>query len=387
MSVISSFSFPTSIQFGVGVRHRVPDYFQEQGISSVFVVTDKGLGGLSFFKDYIDELTKTGLKISVFAGVQGNPVKSQVAAGVAAFNEAVCANNSKEKTALLGIGGGAALDVTKAIALMLHHPGDIFDYEDEKPGALPIDKEIPLWVAIPTTAGTGSEVGRSAVVADEITHVKKIIFSPRLLARAVFADPELTVGLSPAVTAATGLDAMTHLIEAYLAKGYHPMADGIALEGLSLAAKALPQAFRDGKEIDARSSMLMASMMGAVAFQKGLGVVHSCAHALSAVVDMHHGLANGVMLDHALAFNFAVIPERFEKLAHAVGLAQRDQFLSYIQALKAELKIPATLREAGVSSEKIDALVKVALADGCHLSNPVPVSENDFHTIFKRAFS
>lgn len=378
---ISRFSFPTAITFGVGARKQVADHFKAQGFSSVLIVTDAMLSTLPFFTNYVAELKAAGLTLNIFNGVKGNPVKSQVTAGVAAFRQAHLP--SGKGTAILGIGGGAALDVAKAIALMVNHPGDIFDYEDEKPGALPIDKEIPYWVAIPTTAGTGSEVGRSTVVADETTHVKKVMFSPRLLARAVFADPELTQAMPPAVTAATGLDAITHLIEAFLAKGYHPMADGIALEGLHLAAKALPAAFANGNDLHARGDMLMASMMGAVAFQKGLGVVHSCAHALSAVVDMHHGLANGIMLDHALAFNFKAVPDRFDRLAHAVELKTGADFLPWLKTLKQQLKIPATLKEAGVTQDKLEPLIKVALADGCHLSNPVPVSEQDFREIFQ----
>lgn len=387
MNTVSNFSFPTPIKFGVGVRHQLAAFFRSEGFTSVLIITDKGLASLPFFKEYVAELGSDSLKVSVFDGVHGNPVKSQVMAGVEAYRTQVKESGTNKKIALLGIGGGAALDVTKAIALMAHHPGDIFDYEDEKPGMRPIDQEIPYWVAIPTTAGTGSEVGRSAVVADDQTHVKKVIFSPRLLARAVFADPELTFALPPAVTAATGLDAVTHLIEAYLAKGYHPMADGIALEGLYLAANAIGKAFADGANSAARSDMLMASMMGAVAFQKGLGVVHSCAHALSAVVDMHHGLANGIMLDHALDFNYHALPQKFERLASTVGLTAHTEFLPYIARLKSELKIPQSLKAAGVSEKNLDALVKIALADGCHLSNPVPVTENDFRTIFAKALA
>lgn len=371
------FSFPTPITFGAGVRKQVPEHFKGQGISSIMIVTDEMLSKLPFFTQYADELKAAGLKVDIFSGVKGNPVKSQVMAGVEAFKK----SGAK---AILGIGGGAALDVAKAIALMVNHPGDIFDYEDEKPGARPFDQEIPYWIAIPTTSGTGSEVGRSTVVADDETHVKKVIFSPRLLARAVFADPEMTSAMPPHVTAATGLDAMTHLIEAFLAKGWHPMADGIALEGLRLAAGALPRAFKNGDDLGARGEMLMASMMGAVAFQKGLGVVHSCAHALSAIVDMHHGLANGIMLDHALAFNAKAVPDRFDRLAQAVGLAKGSEFLGWLAHLKAELKIPATLKDAGVAADKLDALVRVAVADGCHPSNPVAVSEKDFSDIFRQ---
>jgi len=372
----SRFSFPTTIIFGSGVRAQVADHFKGQGITQVMIVTDEMLAKLPFFVTYMSELTQSGLKIEIFSGVKGNPVESQVLAGVEAFKKS-------KASAILGIGGGAALDVAKAIALMVNHPGTVFDYEDEKPGALPFDKDIPYWVAIPTTAGTGSEVGRSTVVADA-NHVKKVIFSPKLLAKAVFADPEMTAAMPPHITAATGLDAMTHLIEAFLAKGWHPMADGIALEGLHLAAKALPKAFENGQDLAARGDMLMASMMGAVAFQKGLGIVHSCAHALSAIVDMHHGLANGIMLDHALAFNAKAVPDRFDRLAHAVGLKSGGDFLPWVKDLKAQLKIPATLKDAKVTADKLDPLVEVAIADGCHPSNPVPVTEKDFREIFQK---
>jgi len=316
----------------------------------------------------------------VFSGVWGNPVRSQVTAGVEAFR----AENSD---CVVGVGGGAALDVAKAVVLMVHHPGDLFDYEDDLPGARPVDQALPFWVALPTTAGTGSEVGRSAVISDDASHVKKIIFDPRLLAQAVFADPELTLGLPPKLTAATGMDALTHCVEAYLAKAYHPICDGIALEGLRLASSALPRCVESPGDLDARGDMLMASMMGALAFQKGLGVVHSCAHALSAAADLHHGLANGVMLDHALAFNAEAVPRRFESLAQAVGLKQGGsmEFLAWIKAFKVRLGIPSGLAAAGVAADLEPRLAKLAFQDACHSGNPRPVTEADFAAIFAGA--
>jgi alcohol dehydrogenase class IV len=277
--------------------------------------------------------------------------------------------------------------VAKAIALMVHHPGDLFDYEDDLPGARPVDQAIPCWIAIPTTAGTGSEVGRSAVISDELTHVKKIIFSPSLLAKAVFADPELTLDLPPKFTATTGMDALTHLVEAFLAKAYHPICDGIALEGLQLSSRSLAQAFKEPKDIEARSSMMMASMMGAIAFQKGLGVVHSCAHALSAYKDLHHGLANGVMIDWALRFNVSAVPERFSRMAMTVGLKDQDpqSFLAWLISLKREIGIPMRLSEFGLQDSDLSKLSSLALADSCHASNPAPLSLADFHKIFSEA--
>ena len=244
-------------------------------------------------------------------------------------------------------------------------------------------------MALPTTAGTGSEVGRSAVISDEGTHVKKIVFSPRLLARAVFADPEVTLGLPAKVTAATGMDALTHCIEAYLAKDYHPICDGIALEGLRLAARALPRCVEAPGDLAARGDMMMASMMGAIAFQKGLGLVHSCAHALSTVADLHHGLANGVMIDRALRFNLESSAWKFERMAQAVGLedATGEGFLGWLRELKARIGIPANLQAAGVDRAELDRLSLLAFQDTCHLNNPRPVRQDDFKRIYMESFA
>ena len=290
---------------------------------------------------------------------------------------------------VVGLGGGAALDVAKAVALMATHPGELFDYEDEKPGALPIVDAVPFFVALPTTAGTGSEVGRSAVIADDATHVKRIIFSPHLLAKVVFADPELTVGLPAAITAATGVDALTHNVEAYLAKDYNPICDGIALEGIRLCAQHLPRAVAAPTDLDARGGMLMASMMGAIAFQKGLGLVHSTAHALGTAADLHHGLANALMIDHALAFNVETVPDRFGVMAESVGLDDRSPgaFLRWLTDLKREIGVPAGLRDADVATDEIDMLARLAFEDACHFNNPRPVTEADFHGIFVEAFA
>jgi len=268
--------------------------------------------------------------------------------------------------AVIGFGGGAALDVAKVVALMSSHPGDVLEYAWDHPQVRAIDRELPCFVALPTTAGTGSEVGRSSVISDESTHVKKIIFSPRLLAKAVFADPELTLALPPHVTAATGMDALTHNVESYIARGYHPMCDGIALEGVRIAARALPVAVREPHNLAARSDMLMASMMGAVAFQKDLGATHSCAHALSTVADLHHGLANGIMIDYVMRFNQPVELARFAIMAEATGVARGTQeasasaFVDWLTALKREVGIPAKLGAVKVSKADLPRLLDVA---------------------------
>jgi alcohol dehydrogenase class IV len=377
----NTFSFPTTIHFGPGARGLVARHLKAAGVSRPLIVTDRGVAALPMHDELKKALEAEGLAVGSFSGVVGNPLKSQVDEGVRAYK-------GHNADSIVGLGGGAAIDVAKAIALMATHPGDLFDYEDEKPGARPIEGPIPYWVALPTTAGTGSEVGRSSVVSDDGTHIKKIIFSPRLLARAVFADPELTVGLPPAITASTGMDALTHCVEAYLAKNFHPICDGIALEGLRLVADNLVKAFEKPADLEARGAMLMASMMGAIAFQKGLGLTHSCAHALGTVVDMHHGLANGIMIDHALAFNAEVSAARFARMAQTVGLADASSkgFFAWLGELKAKVKIPARLRDAGVKREQLPKLVEVATDDGCHPNNPRAVTRADFETIFEEAY-
>ncbi|HEX6272757.1 MAG TPA: iron-containing alcohol dehydrogenase, partial [Polyangiaceae bacterium] len=247
---ISQFSFPTRIQSGPGAVGLVAGALADAGKKRPLIVTDRGLAPLAPVTGTRQKLADAGLDVAVFSGIWGNPTKSQVAAGAEAYR-------AHGADCVVGLGGGAALDVAKAILVLVNHPGDLFDYEDEKPGSKPIDREIPYWVSVPTTAGTGSEVGRSAVVSDDQTHVKKIIFSPRLLAQRVFLDPELTVELPASVTAATGMDALTHLVEAYLAKDFHPLCDGVALAGLTLAARHLAPAVAYARRIEAGERALL----------------------------------------------------------------------------------------------------------------------------------
>ena len=376
---VHTFSFPTRIHFGPGARLRIGADLQAQGLKRPLVVTDRGLAALPVFAELLASLSP--LDAVPFSGVAGNPVASQVRAGVEAFR-------AHGADAIVGMGGGAALDVAKAVALMVRHPGELFDYEDGLAHARPVDQPVPYWVAVPTTAGTGSEVGRSAVISDDRTRVKKVIFAPALLARAVFADPEVTLGLPKAVTAATGMDALTHCIEAYLAKAYHPICDGIALEGLRLGARALPRCVEAPGDLQARGSMMMSSMMGAIAFQKGLGVVHSCAHALSAVADLHHGFANGLMIEPALRFNLPAVPERFRILAQTVGLdGDGEAFLRWLTDLKQTIGIPRGPAEAGVEPAEMGRLAELAFADTCHLNNPRPCTPEDFRRLWGEAFT
>ena len=386
---ITRFSFPTTIHFGPGARKLVADHLKAEGIKRPLIVTDRGIAPLPLLADFVAALP--GLDVAVFSEIWGNPVRSQVKQGAAAYK----AHNAD---AVIGLGGGAALDVAKAIALMASHPGDILEYAWDHPQVRPIGRPLPYFVALPTTAGTGSEVGRSSVVSDDTTHIKKIIFSPALLAKCVFADPELTFDLPPAITAATGMDALTHNVESYLSPEYHPLCDGIALEGVRIAARALPIAFRDGRNLAARSDMLMSSMMGAIAFQKDLGAVHCCAHALSTVADLHHGLANGIMIDHVMRFNLPAATAKMAELARVAGVsgagAMSEQeaakaFIAWLAKMKADLGIPATLSamtaKRPVTRADIPALVDVAINDTCHKTNPRPCTREDFERMFADA--
>lgn len=393
---IYQYNFPTRIHFGSGCVKLLPQALIEASKRRPLIVTDRGLAPLPPVSATRAALDEQGLPTALFAGVSGNPVKSQVLAGVEAFR-------AHGADAIIGLGGGAALDVAKAIALMVHHPGDLFDYEDEKPGSRPIDREIPWWAGIPTTAGTGSEVGRSTVVSDDETHVKKVIFSPRLLAQRVFADPDLTLALPASITAATGMDAVTHLVEAYLARGFQPLCDGIALEGLRLASRGLVPAvnyarrieagetalLHDPAHLQARGEMLNAALMGGVAFQKGLGVTHSLAHALSTVSDLHHGLANGIAIVPVMRFNMDVASERLAELGAIVRAPEPGAagFIAWLESLRDAVGIPRSLRAAGIGPEHLDRLVAVALADGCHSNNPRPVTAEDLGQLFRAAMA
>ncbi|MBS0321129.1 MAG: iron-containing alcohol dehydrogenase, partial [Proteobacteria bacterium] len=355
------------------------------------VVTDRALAKLPVALRFVDTLRAAGLDVAVFDGIWGNPTGSQAMAGGAAAR-------AHRADAIVGLGGGAALDVAKAVMVLATHDGDVMEYAWDHPRVRPIGDTLPYFIAVPTTAGTGSEVGRSSVVSDDTTHVKKILFSPRLLAKTVFADPLLTLDLPPAVTAATGMDALTHNVESYLSPAYHPLCDGIAVEGVRIAARALEAAVRDGHDVAARGDMLMASMMGAIAFQKDLGAVHSCAHALSTVADLHHGLANGVMIDHVMAFNLPAATAKLAELAHVARApggdtgsdeARARAFVDWLAALKARIGIPARLSAVvsprAVTRADVPALVKVAVDDICHKTNPRPCTAQDFESLFAAA--
>ncbi len=374
---ITRFAFPTPIHFGAGARAGVAAHLQEQGCKRPLIVTDRALAALPVMAEFKTHLA--GLQVAVFDGVFGNPTCAQVMAGAAAFK-------AHGADCVIGFGGGAALDVSKVVGLMATHDGDVLEYVWDHPSVRPIVNELPYFIALPTTSGTGSEVGRSAVVSENDTHHKRTIFSAKILARAVFADPELTLALPAAVTAATGMDALTHNIESYLSPAYHPLCDGIALEGLRIGARALVKAVNEPGNLAARADRMMSSMMGAIAFQKDLGSVHACAHALGAVCDMHHGLANALMIDTVLAWNFEAVPDKFDELAHAARVAGGGHALvAWLRQLKGQIGIVGGLSARGVTADLLPRLVPLANTDFTSQTNPRPATAADYERLFRAA--
>jgi alcohol dehydrogenase class IV len=376
---ITRFAFPTTIHFGAGARKLVGPHLLDLHLKRPLIVTDRALAGLPVLAEFRTHLRE--LNVTVFDGIHGNPTCAMVMAGAAAFK-------AHGGDCVIGFGGGAALDVAKLVGVMATHPGDVLEYVWDHPNVRPIQHELPHFVALPTTAGTGSEVGRSSVVSENDTHHKRTVFNAKLLAKAVFADPELTFGLPAAVTAATGMDALTHNIESYLSPAYHPLCDGIALEGLRIGARALVTAVHEPHNLDARSDMLMSSMMGAIAFQKDLGSVHACAHALGAACDLHHGLANALMIDTVLDFNREAVPEKFAELAHAADVEPDSDgaaFIRWLRALKGRIGITGGLAARGVTPAHLPRLVALAAKDFTAQTNPRPTVEADYERFFLAA--
>ena len=374
---ITRFAFPTAIHFGAGARKLVAAHLQEQGLKRPLIVTDRALAALPVMAEFKTHLA--GLQVAVFDGVFGNPTCAQVMAGAAAYK-------AHGADCIIGFGGGAALDVAKVVGVMAVHDGDVLEYVWDHPQVRPIANDLPYLVALPTTSGTGSEVGRSSVVSENDTHVKRTVFSAKILAKAVFADPELTLALPAHVTAATGMDALTHNIESYLSPAYHPLCDGIALEGLRVGARALVTAVKEPGNLQARADMMMSSMMGAIAFQKDLGSVHACAHALGAVADLHHGLANALMIDTVLGWNHEAVPKKFDELAHVAGVAGGGfAFVTWLKHLKLQVGITGGLAAHGVTEAMLPRLVPLAAVDFTGGTNPRPATEADYERLFRQA--
>jgi len=372
-----TFNFPTRIRFGAGVIKELGAYLTDNGLSKPLIVTDPVISQLEFFKNIVADLESQGLAVSVFSDMHKNPVKSDVLKGGDAYD-----NSGSDS--IVGIGGGAALDVARAIVLRINHRRDLFDYDDLIGGDVYVTNDVPHFVTVPTTSGTGSEVGRSAIISEDESHKKRILFSPKLLAKIVFADPELTMALPPFVTAATGMDALTHNMEAYIAKNFHPICDGIALEGMAMIAENIEKA-TNNPDITSRAYMLLGSMMGAIAFQKGLGVVHSLSHPLSTLLDTHHGLGNAVNLPYGMKFNYEGFEDKFDKMASVLGAKSGKELPEFLFELNDKVGIPRKLSDIGVKEEHLESLSDLAIADFAHPNNPKPCTREDFLKLYKEA--
>ncbi len=376
--MITTFSFPTKIIFGAGALEHLRAAVHEINGKRPLLVTDKGVVTSGIIEQVTAQLKRAQLDYAVFDGVASNPIEENVVAGVACYKKENC-------DCIIALGGGSPLDMGKAIALMSTHAWPMEQYDDKIDGWQRITANVPRVITIPTTSGTGSEIGRSTVITLKSTQRKTVIFSPHLMPRVAICDPVLTLKLPAKLTAATGMDALTHCLEAYVAKGYHPMCDGIALEGLKLIGRSLVAAVEHGDDLSARSDMMMAASMGAVAFQKGLGVCHSLAHPLSSIAGLHHGLANAIMLPYVLAFNQSVAAERLAEIAHALTGDHTRDLTQIISDMNARIGIPPRLADVGVRREQIPALTAQAFEDACHLLNPRPGTKEDLRALYEAA--
>lgn len=374
MSIVT-WSFPTTVVFGSGSISTLASHVRKASGSRALIVCDPGVVKAQIAERVRRTLEEAGIPAAVFDKVDPNPVLANVEDGVTAYR-------AHRADIIVSVGGGSPLDVGKLIALKTTHDRPLEEYDDAIGGDAHITANIPPIINVPTTAGTGSEVGRSGVVTLAATGRKTVIFSPHLLAKAAILDPELTVSMPPRVTAATGFDALTHCIEAYLSLGDHPMADGIALMGVELAAKHLPRAVEAGADLVARGAMMKAAMMGAVAFQKGLGVCHSLAHPLSSEKNLHHGLANALCLPAVVDFNNGAVPERVERVRRIIDL-NATSLSNAIRSLRERVGLPTGLAAEGVTKADIPKLADKALEDACHRCNPRPCTRDDLVKLYE----
>ncbi|MXR36994.1 iron-containing alcohol dehydrogenase [Craterilacuibacter sinensis] len=383
MTLAGNWNYPTTIRFGAGRISELPILCAELGMHRPLLVTDAGLAALPPVQKLVEVLAAAGIAHALFHELHPNPALRDVDAGVAALKAGA-------HDGVIAIGGGSALDVGKTVALMAGQTRPLWDFEDVGDNWKRVDTAAMLPViAIPTTAGTGSEVGRAALIIDEAAQRKVIIFHPAMLPSRVLADPELTTGLPPRLTAATGIDALVHNFEAYCAPGYHPMADGIALEGMRLVHGFLLRAVRDGSDIEARSQMLAASMMGATAFQKGLGAVHALAHPIGAVFDIHHGLANAILLPYVMQRNRPAIEDKMLHLARILDLpgSGYDAVLQWVLTLRREAGIPHSLGDIGLNEARAGEIGSMAKADPSDGGNPCPLTPGDYSALFRHAIA
>ncbi|MCR6499987.1 iron-containing alcohol dehydrogenase [Shinella sp. CPCC 101442] len=369
MTITANWSYPTAIKFGAGRIKELADHCKAVGMKKPLLVTDRGLSTMPITQGALDILAAAGLGRAMFADVDPNPNDKNLEAGVKAYKDG-------GHDGVVAFGGGSGLDLGKAIAFMAGQTRPVWDFEDvgdwwtraNSDGIAPI-------VAVPTTAGTGSEVGRASVITNSETHTKKVIFHPKFLPSVTICDPELTVGMPKVITAGTGMDAFAHCLEAYCSPFYHPMSQGIALEGMRLVKEYLPRAYKDGTDIEARAHMMSAAAMGAVAFQKGLGAIHSLSHPVGAIYNTHHGMTNAVVMPPVLTFNRSAIEAKITSAAAYLGIAGGfDGFFDYVLRLREELGVPEKLSALGVGTDRIDEMSEMAIVDPTAGGNPVELT-------------
>lgn len=380
MTLKANWNYPTAVRFGPGRISELAQACRAAGIERPLLVTDSGLSGLPMIKDAMAQLDADGLKVTLFDRVQANPVAANVEDGLKVLRDS-------GSDGVIAFGGGSALDCGKVVAFMAGQSRPMWDFEDigdwwtraDAAGIAPI-------IAVPTTAGTGSEVGRAGVITDEATQTKKVIFHPKMMPQIVICDPELTVGLPAKVTIGAGMDALAHCLEAYCAPGFHPLADGIAVEGIRLCKVFLPRAVADGADIEARAQMMAAAAMGATAFQKGLGAIHALSHPIGSVHHTHHGMTNAVFMPYVLNFNRPAIEAKIARLAAYIGLEPSfEAFYDWIIGLRRELGVPETLTAFGVTGIDYGRLAKMAIVDPTAGGNPVPLTESAAEALFREA--
>jgi alcohol dehydrogenase len=374
-----NFNYPTAIKFGAGRIRELAEHCRANGIARPLFVTDPGLAAMPMVKAIVEDVKRAGLGIGVFSDVRPNPVEANVVEGVRAYQ-------AGNHDGVVAFGGGSGLDVGKMVALMHGQQLSVFELEDVDDWWTRADaSRISPIIAVPTTAGTGSEVGRAGVVTHPVTHEKKIIFHPAIMPKVAILDPELTVGLPAKLTAATGMDALAHVVEAYCAPFYHPLAAGVALEGMRLIKGNLARAVKQGTDLDARGHMLMASTMGATAFQRGLGAIHALSHPFGGLYDAHHGTLNGIIMPYVVKANRRKIEKDIERAAAYLGITGGfDGFLKWILALRKEIGIPHTLADIGIDTKRLDEVAAMAIKDPSAGGNPIAFTEKQYKALAKK---
>lgn len=378
MTYTANWNYPTNVKVGVGRISELAELSTAMGMQAPLLITDPGLAALPMVEKVVADVTTEGLRCRLFSAIKANPTGQNVQDGVDYYKD-------HSHDGVIAFGGGSALDAAKAVALMVGQERPIWEFEDVGDNWLRVNVEgmAPV-VAVPTTAGTGSEVGRASVITDPQHHIKKIIFHPRMLPEQVILDPELTVGLPKMITAATGMDALSHNLEAFCSPFYHPMAEGIALEGIRLIAEYLPRAVADGNDIEARTQMLVCSSMGATAFQKGLGGMHALAHPLGALYDAHHGMLNAILMPYVLKANQTAIEERIDRLTRYLNLNETglNGFLNWVLTLREKLAIPHSLSALDIDDTQVKKIGAMAVKDPSAGGNPIAFSADEYQRIF-----